>query len=72
MKFILTSVSDKYTRCHDTKENCKCNILEITTLEELLDYVKKEKESVIIDYIFQDKHLPDVKWSLETYDGYRE
>jgi len=73
MKFELTSVSDKYPICWNDTKPCKCSVLEITTLDELLDYVDKEKQPVIItDSIFQDKHLKDVKWQLETYDGWRE
>jgi len=73
MKFELSSVSDRYSICWEDTKPCKCKVLEISTLEELLDYVKKEKSPVIItDYVFQEKHLKDVKWQLETYDGYRE
>lgn len=76
MKFELTSVSDRYPTCwrdYDNKEICKCHILDIKTLEELLEYVKKEGYGVIIsNYVFADNHQKDVEWSLETYDGYRE
>ena len=79
MKFELTSTSNRYPTCWrndentNNKEPCKCNILEVNTIEELLEYVKKEKYPVIIsDDVFAKDHQKDVEWSLETYDGYRE
>ena len=72
-------MSGKYPTCWKNdnnpknKEVCRCNIIEINTLEELLEYVKKEKGPIIIsDSVFADDHQKDVKWALETYDGYRE
>lgn len=65
MKFEQNSCSQKY----DSKP-----IIEINTLEELLEYVKKEEHPIIIAHsIMEDKNKEKgCKYSLETYDDYRE
>lgn len=65
MKFELQSASSKYD---------DYPIIEINTLEELLDHVKKEDNSIIISTdIFKDENEEKgCKFSLETYDSYRE
>lgn len=71
MKFKQDSVSDKHQgkRIEDPNEKrgfrIEYSYVDINTLEELLEYVKKEGHPVIItDY----DDIPE----LETYDDYRE
>ena len=68
MLFEQTSVSNKYSN-HSVQP-----IIEINTLEELLNYVKIEGHEIIIsDYVMsEDNKDKGIKWALETYDGYRE
>ena len=79
MKFKLSSCSERYPTCFRNERNpineipCVCNIIEINTIEELIEYVKKEGHPVIInESVFAGDNQKDVKWSLETYDDYRE
>lgn len=71
MKFKQDSVSEKHQGKRTEDPNAKNGIrieysyVDINTLEELLEYVKKEGHPVIItDY--------DDTPELETYDDYRE
>jgi len=70
MKFEQQSVSDKYEHWTKTPDE-EAHYIEINTLDELLEYVKKEKHFVIIqNYVFRKSK--GVRWSLQTYDGYLE
>ena len=62
MKFILTKVSD-----WDLKD-----VIEINTLEELLEIYKKNGTLVITDNWVNDEEFPDIKLEIEIYDSYRE
>ena len=62
MKFIVTKVSDwKYKR-----------VVEINTLEELLEMRKQYGRIIILENYINDKEYPDIKLEIEIYDGYRE
>ena len=63
MKFGLWK-TNKGTRTFDSK----LDTIEINTLEELLEFVKKADDEVIIGFYESDP----IEFVLEIYDDYRE
>jgi len=62
MKFIVTKTSDyRYEE-----------IVEINTLEELLEMYNKYGDIIITDNFVNDEKYSDIKLEIEIYDGYRE
>lgn len=60
-------------KLHYTHDFGNYKDVEINTLEELLELVKKEKCWIIVDFK-KDHWREDIKWqwTLEVYDSYRE
>ena len=66
MRFKLARTSDNFSVTYEEKE------IEFNTLEELLDFVQKEGEEVIVTPPnYHGVGFP-IMWQLEIYDDYRE
>lgn len=64
MNFIVTRSSDSF--------NDKPTEIEISTLEELLDYSKRIGHALIISNYYYEKNEEVERPSIEIYDDYRE
>ena len=70
MKFKLTKTSDKFRESTDEKE------IEFNTLDELLDFIQKHDNEVIITPPYRipclNGNIIEEPWGIEIYDDYRE
>lgn len=64
MNFIVTRSSDSL--------NDKPTEIEISTLEELLDYSKRVGHALIVSTYYYEKNENVERPSIEIYDDYRE